>query len=296
MPQLLRVGEVDIVPLLEWQGTFITRGTLLPSSDAAEWSDNASWLDPTFWSAQTDGVPLHSRSYVIRSDGQLILVDTGIGNGKNRPQVPPFNGLDTDYLSRLCDEIGDVEAVDVVINTHIHQDHVGWNTRLVDGQWRPTFPRATYLLPGADYEEWNRSRGSDAGADEVFLDSVLPVVDTGQASFYTGERVVDQNITIVAAPGHSPGSSVVMIVSAGESAVITGDIVHTPMQLAHPEQHLVFDADPVRAVSSRRTVLAAVADAGSIMLPAHFGRAGGLWLTRDGSGFSIAEWVPLTAE
>jgi glyoxylase-like metal-dependent hydrolase (beta-lactamase superfamily II) len=195
MPQLLRVGEVDIVPL-------------------------------------------HSRSYVIRSDGQLILVDTGIGNGKNRPQVPPFNGLDTDYLSRLRDEIGDVEAVDVVINTHIHQDRVGWNTRLVDGQWPPTFP-------GADYEEWTRSRGSDAGADEVFRGSVLPVVDTGQASFYTGERVVDQNITIVPAPGHSPGSSVVMIVSAGESAVITGDIVHTPMQLAHPEQHLVFDADPL---------------------------------------------------
>ncbi|MYS55117.1 MBL fold metallo-hydrolase, partial [Streptomyces sp. SID6013] len=146
----MTLGDVSITRVIEWSGPVRTARFIIPDSDEDTWRRNRQWLEPDFWTADVDSYRCHVQTWVLRSEGQTILVDTGVGNDRERPQVPQFAGLKTDFPERLRQAGVAPEDVDVVVNTHIHYDHVGWNTERRDGAWVPTFPNATYLIPRAD--------------------------------------------------------------------------------------------------------------------------------------------------
>lgn len=194
-------------------------------------STDQDWLAPDFWTPADDAYRCHIQTWVLRSEGKTILVDTGIGNDRERPQIPQFGGLKTDYLARLRQAGVEPEEVDVVVNTHIHYDHVGWNTELRDGQWVPTFPNATYLIPRDDNlyfdpdgpprsrsprDEHERVRWE--GSKLVFNDSIAPVHRAGQSVLWEDAHRIDGNLLLEAAPGHTPGSSVLTLRSGTDRA------------------------------------------------------------------------------
>ncbi|WP_079406815.1 MBL fold metallo-hydrolase [Streptomyces sp. 3211] len=260
----ITVHRIDEMPLPPATGPW-----LLPAATPDVVAEHA-WLRPDY--AGPDGVlHLDSHSFALVVDGLRVIVDTGIGNGKTRAN-PAWHNLRTDYLERL-EVIGFTpENVDLVILTHLHTDHVGWNTRKVDGAWVPTFPNARYLTSRAEHEFW-AAYDMDEARSGMFRDSVVPVEEAGLLDLVDvpadGVDVAD-GLRLLPAPGHTPGQIAVRVGGAGAAALITGDAVHHPVQLAHPEIGSCVDIDPVRAEATRRALLAGLADTGALVLGTHF--------------------------
>jgi glyoxylase-like metal-dependent hydrolase (beta-lactamase superfamily II) len=137
-----------------------------------------------------------------------------------------------------------------VICTHLHTDHVGWNTRLVDGQLVPTFPRARYLVARPEWEHWSQAK--DHWTQIVMADSVRPIFAAGLVDLVAVDHVVHETIRFEPTPGHTPGHVSVHIVSYDEEAVITGDLVHHPCQFARPDWGSSADANAAQADRTRK--------------------------------------------
>ncbi|MDI5966457.1 MBL fold metallo-hydrolase [Streptantibioticus silvisoli] len=300
----ISLGDVEITRVVEWGGPISTAGFVVPDSDPDLWRANSSWLAPDFWRPEDDACLANVQTWVLRSEGRTILVDTGVGNDRDRPQVPLFAGLRTTFLDRLAAAGVRPEDVDVVINTHIHYDHVGWNTRLRDGEWVPTFPNATYLVPRADNlyfdprgpgpgrpprDEHERSRWQ--GSELVFNDSIAPIHQAGQALLWDGTYRVDGNLVLRAAPGHTPGSSVLHLASRTDRAVFVGDILHSPVQILRPDCNSCFCDNPAQAAATRRSVLGQAADSNALVVPAHFPGHGATEVRRSGEDFVLNGWA-----
>lgn len=238
---------------------------------------------------------LSYHSYVVRTPQRTIVVDTCIGNGKDRHSMPEWHRLDTPYLARLARAGVRPEDVDIVLCTHLHADHVGWNTRAVDGRWRPTFPNARYLMARAEYDHYaaeHRTAGQSPVNRGSFADSVLPVVDSGQAELVDASHVValedDGRIRLEPAPGHTPGNVTVAVAGGGREALLCGDVVHHPIQLAHPWLTVAADYDPVRADATRRALLERCADTDTLLLTGHFPDPTAGFVRRAGSAYAFA--------
>ncbi|MFB7927574.1 MBL fold metallo-hydrolase [Streptomyces sp. NPDC056039] len=258
------VHRIDETPLPPATGPW-----LLPDAtpDVVAGQD---WLYPHF--ADADGVPhLDSHSFAFTVGGLRVLVDTGIGNGKQRAD-PAWHDLDTDYLPRLTAAGFPPDAVDLVILTHLHADHVGWNTREVNGAWLPTFPHARYLTSRVEREFWAGYAMDEARA-QMFRDSVIPVEQAGRLDLVDvpAEGVeVAPGLRLVPTPGHTPGHLAVELTSHGRTALITGDCVHHPVQLAHPDIGACVDIDPGQSEATRRELLDALAGTDTLLLGTHF--------------------------
>ncbi|MFJ8540922.1 MBL fold metallo-hydrolase [Streptomyces sp. NPDC093586] len=228
------------------------------------------WLRPDF--AGPDGtLRIDSHSFAFVVDGLRVLVDTGIGNGKERAN-PAWHGLRTDYLERLTAAGFPPDSVDLVVLTHLHADHVGWNTREVDGAWVPTFPDARYLTARAEREFW-AGYDMEEARRQMFGDSVIPVERAGLLDLVDvpaeGVRIVP-GLRLLPTPGHTPGHVAVELADRGETALITGDCVHHPVQLAHPAVGACVDIDPQRSEATRRALLASLAGTDTLLLGTHF--------------------------
>jgi glyoxylase-like metal-dependent hydrolase (beta-lactamase superfamily II) len=277
------------------------RTGIFPQTEAGAWHEHADLLAPHFFNPDSGQWRAAMQSWVIEVDGLTVVVDTGVGNDRDRPHMPPLDHLHTDFLANLSAAGIDRAGVDVVINTHIHTDHVGWNTMLADGDWVPTFPNARYLMPAADYRYFdpdNDAAKAPARTDEeqarldgsriVFSDSVIPVSD--QIEQYAGDYQLSDSLWLRPAAGHTPGSSVVWL-DAGEQAVFVGDLTHSPLQLVRPDDFCAFDLDYAQAAASRRRVFTEAARAGAAVLPAHYPGPGGAHLMRTGDGFAVDRWL-----
>ncbi|MGH3501504.1 MAG: MBL fold metallo-hydrolase [Nocardioidaceae bacterium] len=297
--------------MVEWSGPLKTVTEILPDSAPEQWWAHRSLLVPDFWDPGTDAYRCNIQTWIVRIGGHTILIDTGVGNDRDRPQIPLFDHLHTDFLDRLEAAGVDPAEVDVVINTHIHYDHVGWNTQLRDGAFVPTFPHATYLVPRADYDYFHpdNAAGMRAPATEdearrfagirlVFSDSIAPLEQAGQLHLVDGEHELSGvPITIEPAPGHTPGSAVVAL-HAGQGALFVGDLLHSPMQLLDPDQRCSFDLDPANARASRRRVLARAATSGALLAPAHLSGPSAATITTTNTtdydaAFTIDQWANL---
>ncbi|SDC46403.1 Glyoxylase, beta-lactamase superfamily II [Streptomyces prasinopilosus] len=295
----MRLGDVEITRVIEFSDISpMTTDVFFPGSEPEEWRRHAALLDPDHWDARTDLTRVATQSWVVRSEGRVILIDTGAGNGKYRPLQPIWSYLNTDYLGNLAAAGVEPEEVDLVVNTHLHDDHVGWNTRLDGRDWVPTFPNATYLMPRPDVEYWHpenlpRTRFG-RGNQNVYEDSIDPVIDAGLVRTWDGSHVIDANLRLAPAPGHTPGSSVVHLESGGDRAVFAGDLLHGAIQVPEPHLNSCFEEDEDAARASRARMYAYAADHNALVLPAHLPGHGAFEIRRRGAGFEISGWAPFS--
>ncbi|MFI1677723.1 MBL fold metallo-hydrolase [Streptomyces sp. NPDC020607] len=293
----IQLGSVTVTRIREYYGSVeMTPETFFPESPKDVWEDAASWLSPHFLNSGTHAVHSAIQTWLLRSEGRNILVDTGVGNHKERPYAPVWRHLETDFLAGLARAGVAPEDVDIVINTHLHVDHVGWNTYLDGRDWVPTFPNATYLMPKDDFDFWNPAAGHaprlGRGNQNVFEDSVAPVHEAGLTELWeTGHRI-DANLRLEAAPGHTPGSSVLTLASGTDRAVFVGDMLHSPVQILEPDVNSCFCEDPAGARATRRRILGRAADTNALVIPAHLGGHGAAEVVRDGTKFAIKGWAP----
>lgn len=292
----IHVGDVSITRVLEWSGPVSTVDAVLPESDPETWQANRSWLAPDFWNPADNAYEVNLQTWLIRSGGRTILVDTGAGNFRDRPGLPAFGQLDTDLPGALAELGVAPEDVDVVVNTHLHLDHVGWNTREVDGEWVPTFPSASYLIARADLETWRPHSSPEPQSfainTNVWAENIQPVVDADQAFVWEGGHVIDDNLWLEPAPGHTAGHAVLKVASGSDCAVLSGDVLHSPIQIVEPGWNSCFCEDPAEARVSRDRLLGWAAEHTALVLPAHFGGHGACEIAREGSRFSVKAWAP----
>ncbi|MEU9608072.1 MBL fold metallo-hydrolase [Streptomyces sp. NPDC048057] len=291
------LGDVSITRVVEYHGTIeLAPAAFFPEAPPDAWRQHAQWLEPDFVDPASQECVLVVQTWVLRSEGRTVLVDTGVGNHKSRPHSAVWNGLDTDFIGALGRAGVRPEDVDVVVNTHLHIDHVGWNTRLDDGAWVPTFPNATYLLPRRDVDFWDPANGHvprvGRANENVFEDSVAPVVDAGQALLWDGRHTIDGNLALELAPGHTPGSSVVVLESGSDRALFVGDMLHSPLQFVAPDVNSCFCEDGAGARASRRRLFERANDTNALVVPAHLAGSGAAEVVRDGAGFAIRAWGP----
>ncbi|MFG2292559.1 MBL fold metallo-hydrolase [Streptomyces sp. NPDC048603] len=289
------LGDVEVLRITEWQGPFAAARDLVPDSTAGLWQENEGWLAPDHWDPAGDLAVAALQSWVVRSGGRTVLVDTGVGSGRERPGSPLFHRRQSDLPGLLARAGVRPEDVDVVVNTHVHADHVGWNTTADGEAWVPTFPGAQYLVPAADDFHFGPDNGYGQGRQEddrlVYEDSIAPVHRAGQAVLWDGEHRIDENLVLESAPGHTPGSSVLRVASRGDRAVFAGDLLHSPVQILSPSCNSCFCLDPEQAVASRRRILERAAGERELVVPAHFGGPGAVEVRRSGAGFALGRWA-----
>jgi len=226
------------------------------------------------------------QSLIVEIGGYTLLVDTCVGNGKDRQDPPAWSGLQTDFLSRLSAVGFPADSFDYIICTHLHYDHVGWNTIRDDRGWSPTFPNARYILSEPEYLYWSARPKSEAEDDHAgFSDSIKPVVDFGQVDLVRSDAQVVDGVTLLPSAGHTPGHVCVMIQSAGESAVLLGDVVHHPVQFARPHWTTETDTDKDLTVATRRKLCARFADSEVLVIGSHFAEPSGGYIQTDNDAF-----------
>lgn len=289
MQPAFRIGSHRVFHVEEWQGGFAPPADLFAEFEPGPFSDAMASFEPDY---VRDGL-LYAflQSWVISTGNETVLVDTGAGNEKDRPHIPVFGNLRTDFLDRLAAAGFAPERIDKVFCTHLHIDHVGWNTVLKDEVWVPTFPNATYYFPRIDDEVWDPSRSRYATMNgaavnmNVYEDSVRPVIEAGKAVFVDDGDEIAPGMVARAAPGHTPGQMVLEVSSEGEEAMFTGDILHHPMQIFRPDWNSVYCEDPAQAAATRRAVLERACNRGARIVPAHFGGVHSTYVERDEAGF-----------
>jgi glyoxylase-like metal-dependent hydrolase (beta-lactamase superfamily II) len=251
-------------------------------------ADGEITLDP-----ETSQMNFSVHSYVIEVDGQTILVDTCDGNHKNR-LVEAVHQLDTDYLGNLARAGFAPEDIDLVMCTHLHFDHVGWNTRLEGGKWVPTFPNAKYLFGKRDYEYFKDNPAGEEVHHESFADSIIPVMDAGQGIIvdedHVAHREIGDGVWLEPAFGHSPGCCTIHGQAGSREAIFWGDVIHHPVQMIRYDLPFAFDADPAAASLTRQRVMKRAAEEELLCFPAHFRQTSAGTVKPDGDAFRY-EWV-----
>ncbi len=278
-----RIGDVTITKIIELEVTGGTR-FLLPQA-TPEAILPIAWLRPHF--ADENGrLRMSIHSFLVQTPTHRIIVDTCLGNDKENRRIPHWNNMQTKFLDDIAAAGFPRESIDTVLCTHLHVDHVGWNTMKVDGKWIPTFPRANYLFGRVEHEHWTTIAGNH---DQPFViaDSVSPVIEAGLATLVDYNHRIGAEISLLPTIGHTPGHVSVMIESRGERAMITGDFMHHPCQIAHPEWDTTADTDKDQAIRTRQIMFERLAGTPTLVIGTHFAGATAGRITRDGAAYRL---------
>lgn len=277
-----QIGDVKITRVVEMEMPipYSPKTTFLKEATPEELR-KLPWLYPNFVNAD-DHLLLSIHALLVEAPGLRLVVDTCIGNDKPRGMTGP-GGLQTKFLEAFEEAGWTRESVDAVVCTHLHVDHVGWNTMLVDGKWVPTFPNARYLIGRTEFEHWTAEGDDEQQA--ILSDSVQPILDAGLAEFVGLDHVISPNVRLTPTTGHTPGHVSVAIESRGERAVITGDMTHHPCQLAHPHWSPSFDSDPHAAAATRARMFGEWADQPILVIGTHYAAPTAGHVKRDGDAF-----------
>jgi glyoxylase-like metal-dependent hydrolase (beta-lactamase superfamily II) len=275
-----KVGKVKITKIVELETIGSTR-FILPLATNEE-IQKLPWLIPHF---ATEGgrLKMSIHSLVVETPTRRIVVDTGLGNDKEGRIAPGWNNRNTPFLDSMTAAGFPPDSIDTVLCTHLHVDHVGWNTKLVDGKWVPTFANARYVFGKTEYEHW-RDHGTAPDKAAVFHDSVKPITGAGKADLVASDARLCDEVTLIPTPGHSPGHISVHIKSAGEEGLLTGDVAHHPCQMAHLDWSSTADSDSAQSVVTRRELFSRFADTPTLVIGGHF-NAGRI--ERDGTAFKF---------
>ncbi|MGI9330487.1 MAG: MBL fold metallo-hydrolase [Gammaproteobacteria bacterium] len=275
--QTWQIGEVRITRIIETEDTAMTADIMLPEA-RPERLLAIDWLRPHFIDARGNLIS-SIFSLLVESQGKRLVIDTCLGNDKPRA-VPDWNERQGRFLEEIAAAGFPRESVDFVVCTHLHPDHVGWNTMRVDGAWVPTFPNARYLFSQADWDWLDQAPVTPLG--DYCGDSVRPVMDAGLAQLITPAFAVTEEVRLVSTPGHSPGHLSVEISSAGFRAIITGDLMHHPCQIAHPQWSSPFDFDPDKALATRQQFVSEHSDSPILVIGTHFATPAAGYIVTDG--------------
>jgi glyoxylase-like metal-dependent hydrolase (beta-lactamase superfamily II) len=268
-------GPFEISSLQEFETSARDLNFMFPDVKPEEFAATRAFSDARFVDPAS-GLPRMSyHSLILRTPQGIVLVDTCIGAHKERPVIAEWHMQNYPYLERLRQLDLTPADIDYVCCTHLHGDHVGWNTQLENGRWVPTFPNARYLIAKPEYEYWENFHAHNA--DHVFRtawdDSVLPVMTAGQVDKVSTDHEVVTGVQLRPAFGHSPGNVVIDVTDGKRSALLTGDVLHHPVQIERPDWYTFFDDDRPTALETRFKIMEDIADSGTIMLAAHFGGA-----------------------
>lgn len=283
------IGDVEIARLVEVYGWEDDIAMLLPNADA-EFVKQFGWLRPHF--ATPDGRMIISfQAFVLRSRGKVVMIDTCIGADRQR-EFEVFCNLQTTFLEDMEAAGFPPKEVSAVLCTHLHFDHVGWNTRLVDGKWVPTFPQARYFFGRREWEHWKHLRETNGYHHMEHLgDSIDPVVEAGLVELIEPDFRITDEVSLIPTPGHTPGHVSVLIRSRGEEAVITGDMMHHPIQLAVPHIPGNFDMDKEQGVRTRLEFIKRFSGQPTLVIGSHFPEPTAGWIVPDGDVWKlVTEW------
>jgi len=282
-------GDIELTRVAESEEPLLSPFEIYPDCTQAVIDENLAWMAPRFYNPASGLLVIAIQSFLLRTPEHVILIDTCAGNHKDR-QRAFFHQREWPWLQRLQAAGVSPEDVDFVLCTHLHVDHVGWNTRLDNGRWVPTFPNARYLISRREWEYWRRESASDgvARTGDYVADSVLPVMQTRQARLVEDAVRLCSGVSAEPAPGHTPGHYVVRLQQRERgSALLTGDLFHHPLQLRYPQWSTRFCVDPVHSRVTRCSYLDALADSRTMVFPAHFPAPVGGRVVRVGDAFAL---------
>ncbi len=289
-------GGVAIHQIVEFKGPTHDAQWMLPGATPDILARNADWLSGEFWSPRTNRLVFSYQLWVVTMPDAIVMVDTGCGNHKSR--VSPYqNMINTPVIDWLRTIGAEPEAVTHVLHTHLHSDHVGWNTQLLDGRWEPTFPNATYYMPQLDYDLFTghlAQRMTPDMYDQVLADSVVPIVDQGLTKFISpGDEVA--GFVAQAAPGHTPGQLIYTLRHGGEEIIFSGDVFHSPIQVAFPDINSRWCEEQDVARVTRRALLTSASRSNARILPAHIQGTAGWRVAKRGDGYAVGFDEPFAA-
>jgi glyoxylase-like metal-dependent hydrolase (beta-lactamase superfamily II) len=279
-----QIGDVEVVRIVEilHEDPF----TMLSKDITPQIALSHRWLVPDF--ATPEGrMKINFQCFVLKSGKDRVMIDTCIGNGRER-EYEVFNNLRTSFLEDLAAAGYPRETVTKVLCTHLHFDHVGWNTMQANGKWVPTFPNARYLFGAKEYEHWQFLKRTGGYHDFRHLDdSIDPITQAGLADFIEPTTKITDEVSLIPTPGHTPGHVSVLIRSKGAEAVITGDMMHHPIQLAEPDRAANFDMDQEEGLKTRKEMFNRLADKNILLIGTHFSGPSSGYVVKDGARWKL---------
>ncbi len=267
----IKVGDVSIVSIIERDGPWRTPEAMFPAFDPVIGHRHLKEMDPVVFDAKSGMLIITYQTFVVRTPKHTILIDTCTGEDKGYPapmDFPKKPWLDGFKALGLT-----FDAIDYVFCTHLHVDHTGWNTRLENGRWVPTFPNAKYIFHKREYEFWEQHASAPtqaAHSPAIWRQNCLPIVDAGRAVLVDENYSLDDTIYLSPTPGHSPHHCCVHIRSRGQEAIVSGDMMHHALQCREPDWSTIFCFDKAQAAQSRRSFLTKYAGTGTLVMPIHF--------------------------
>jgi glyoxylase-like metal-dependent hydrolase (beta-lactamase superfamily II) len=283
MSMTFKAGDATIHRIIEMECGITPAREFLPNLTQEVLDANRSWMHPKALDSE-DRLVLCFQSYVVQTGGKNILVDSCIGNDKDRPLRPIWNKKKDDaFMTGLAAAGLTVNDIDFVLCTHLHVDHIGWNTRLENGRWVPTFPKARYIFSKTELDFWVEA--AKKGDQPQIVDSVIPIVEAKACDLVTSDHSLSDLVTLIPTPGHTIDHYAVTLGKGGRDAVFTGDLIHTPLQALHTELAFRMDYNPAQGAATRKRFLETYCDTNTLCCFAHFPSPSKGYVKRWGDGF-----------
>lgn len=298
MIQTRQIGRARVTRVLEYSAPTHDPAFLFPDLAQADLDAMAAKLAPHHFVPAMNRLVITIQMWVVQIDDKVIVIDTGVGNGKPRT-APRMKNLNIRVGEWLEAAGAGFDKVTHVVQTHLHADHTGWNTVLQDGKWVPTFPNARYLMPRGDYEYWTDAiaKAPDIAMDNSWEDSVLPVIEAGVVDFIDADAgQILGCLAVEPVPGHTPGMLSYRLQSEGEEGLFCADVFHSPVQIYDPQINTAYCVLQDVARETRARVLSEAAERGTLIMPMHFGVPYCGYIRHDGDGYRLepADWPDLT--
>ena len=288
MPTPIALKDLTIHPVVEQQGSFFDALGFFPALTKELLDENRSWLQPHYVD-EADKLVLCIQSFVIKTPHHNILVDSCVGNHKPRPTRPFWNMMNSDRFETALKAAGlTFDDIDYVMCTHLHGDHVGWNTRLDSGRWVPTFPKARYIMAEREFEHWTQREKENPASVPWITDSVLPIVAAKRVELVKSDFAFNEQVQFIPTPGHTIDHFSVLVGRPGADALITGDMIHSPLQGKYPDMGMMADHDSPQAGQTRRQVFDRFSEAPTLLCMSHFPMPSTYRVHRAGSGYKFA--------
>ena len=287
----LSVGNITIQRVVEMEEPLFDPHAFFPALSKEMMEENRAWMEAGgFIDKATGKLVLCIQSYIVRTPHHNILIDTCVGNHKPRPARPFWNMMTSDKYEKGFKATGlSFEDIDYVMCTHLHVDHTGWNTRLENGRWVPTFPKAKYVFADRELEFWTERHKKDPAACPWVTDSVLPIVEARRTEVVKSDHQLNDLVTLIPTPGHTIDHYAVHVGKSGADAVLTGDMIHSPLQARYPELGMMADYDSKIAGETRRKFFGRFADTSTQICTGHFPSPSVGRFAKSGDGFKFVQ-------